>query len=169
MTQGSGSAAGRWDSELAQLSGGRLFAFADWPVPDVPNGAGVYTIWRSADFLYVGMAGRGDTQDSTVAVATGLRRRLNSHASGRRSGDQFCVDICDRFVLPRLASVQIQAIGEGTILLDELTRELVRTELGFRFVIMADAYGARDLEKQIRVSGLPGVGQPFLNPGSTPD
>ena len=32
--------AGHWDSELDQLAGGRLFAFADWPVPDVPNERG---------------------------------------------------------------------------------------------------------------------------------
>ena len=31
-----------------------------------------------------------------------LWTRLGSHASGRRSGDQFNVYICDRFVVPAL-------------------------------------------------------------------
>jgi hypothetical protein len=32
----------------------------------------------------------------------GLWTRLNSHASGRRAGDQFNVYICDRFIVPVL-------------------------------------------------------------------
>lgn len=86
-------------SLLDALEHGELFWFANWPVAAVPrSGAIVYTVWdRSSRFIYVGMAGRGET---TAARGSGPFGRLNSHASGRRSGDQFCVYICDRLVLP---------------------------------------------------------------------
>ena len=38
--------------------------------------------------------------------AKGLWTRLNSHAIGRSSGDQFCVYACDRFVVPHLSDHQ---------------------------------------------------------------
>ncbi len=59
--------------------------------------------------MYVGMAGRSLTQESITdkrqdpLARAGLWGRLNSHASGRRSGDQFYVYVADRLVLPRLA------------------------------------------------------------------
>ena len=48
---------------LGFLEHGQLFWFADWPVAAVPrSGAIVYTVWdRSSRFIYVGMAGRGET------------------------------------------------------------------------------------------------------------
>ena len=86
---------------LDALEHGELFWFGDWPVVAVPrSGAIVYTVWnRSGQFIYVGMAGRGET---SAARGSGPFGRLNSHASGRRSGDQFCVYVCDRLVLPTL-------------------------------------------------------------------
>ncbi len=34
--------------------------FSDWPNAEVPRrAAGVYTIWRQEEFIYVGMSGRG--------------------------------------------------------------------------------------------------------------
>lgn len=47
---------------------------------------------------------------------------LNSHAMGRRSGDQFCVYVCGRFVVPRLTSAQQAEVGDGRLSLDALTR-----------------------------------------------
>jgi hypothetical protein len=94
--------------ELRSLESGKSYRFSDWPNESVPNvTAGVYTIWDDDRFIYVGMAGRGlgaedlDSPDEPRKTE-GLRNRLNSHASGRRSGDQFCVYVCDRFVVPRL-------------------------------------------------------------------
>src|SRR5215475_6178752 len=79
--------------------------FSDWPNPAVPAfGAGVYTVWHSdGRFMYVGMSGRGITTE-TIRRNTpqGIYTRLRSHASGRRSGDQFCVYVTDRLVLPIL-------------------------------------------------------------------
>lgn len=87
------------DEQLAALASGSRYRFADWPNPEVPNSrAGVYTVWDGDDLIYVGMAGRGMVAElppmelpSGLRKLQGLRSRLNSHASGRRSGDQFCI------------------------------------------------------------------------------
>ena len=62
--------------------------------------SGVYTIWNGGVFLYVGMAWAH--RDDSNPKAVGVFGRLSSHASGRRSGGQFCIYICDRFVVPEL-------------------------------------------------------------------
>src|SRR6266436_8405612 len=97
-----------------ELSRGSAYLFADWPNPLVPTfGAGVYTIWHNdGRFIYVGMSGRGITAD-TIRRNTpqGLYTRLRSHASGRRSGDQFCVYVADRLVLATLTQKDIADIA----------------------------------------------------------
>jgi len=88
------------------LSRGPVYLFADWPNVAVSTfGAGVYTIWHSdGRFVYVGMSGRGiTTETSRRNTPQGIYTRLQSHASGRRSGDQFCVYVADRLVLPALS------------------------------------------------------------------
>src|SRR3954451_17903342 len=103
---------------LSRLSSGSLFWFADWPCGEVPrSGALVYTIWdRSGRFIYVGMAGRGLVDDpaagTTLRTGFGPWGRLTSHASGRRSGDQFCVYVCDRLVLPTVVD-RVPEIAAG--------------------------------------------------------
>jgi hypothetical protein len=78
------------DQYINELSRGALHSFADWPNPSVPTfGAGVYTVWHNdGRFIYVGMSGRGITAE-TVRRNTpqGLYTRVQSHASGRRSGE----------------------------------------------------------------------------------
>jgi hypothetical protein len=75
-----------------ELASGPLFQFADWPEERVPRrAAGVYTVWRGNVLIYAGMSGRGAQREDFVAspggpAAKGLWTRLNSHASGRRSG-----------------------------------------------------------------------------------
>ena len=154
---------------LAELRDGPLYRFADWPNPAVPNGRiGVYTVWHGDQLFYVGMAGRAigpssDTSGPAPAKLTGLRSRLASHASGRRSGDQFCVYVFDRLVLPRLSSQQIQDAAQGQLSLDGLTRQLIRQSLSYRFTLLSDAATARAVERDIQRDGL--VGQPpLLNP-----
>ena len=44
--------------------------------------------------------------------------RLASHASGRRSGDQFLIYVCDRLVLPRLGN-RIGEIAGGALSLGD--------------------------------------------------
>jgi hypothetical protein len=83
---------------ITELSCGDARPFANWPDPAVPTfGAGVYTIWhKDGRLIYVGMSGRGITA-GTIQRNTpqGIYTRLHSHASGRRSGDQFCVYVAD--------------------------------------------------------------------------
>ena len=51
-----------------ELASGPLFSFADWPNDLVPRReAGVYTIWRADEFIYVGMSGRGAQREDFVA------------------------------------------------------------------------------------------------------
>ena len=110
-----------------------MLRFADWPDGRVPRrAAGVYTVWRGAEFLYAGMSGRGAQREDFVAqpgqraAAMGLWTRLNSHASGRRSGDQFNIYVCDRFVVPALTAGQQRQVADGRLLLDQLTRDEFR-------------------------------------------
>lgn len=112
------------DAELFDhLAHGPLHWFREWPNAEVPPfGAGVYTVWDDAGTLiYVGMSGRTitiDTQPRTKPY--GLYTRLASHAGGRRSGDQFCVYVADRLVLPSLTAEQVRLIGAGALEFDAL-------------------------------------------------
>jgi hypothetical protein len=101
---------------VSNLSSGTLHSFASWPNPSVPTfGAGVYTVWhRDGRFIYVGMSGRGMTAETKRRnTPRGMYTRLQSHASGCRSGDQFCVYVADRLVLPTLSPDDITGIASG--------------------------------------------------------
>ncbi len=152
-----------WD-----LAEGNRHAFCDWPVSAVPDvAAGVYAIWDNDQLIYVGMSGRGATR-SLLEVKRfdgkrfGLFTRLASHASGRRSGDQFCVYVADQLVLPRLSADQIDAISRRELRFDNLVKEYIHSNLDFGFVETWDGEIARDAEDDARSGAL---GQkPLLNP-----
>ena len=81
---------------VESLATASLHRFADWPNRAIPEVcAGVYTVYeRSGKFIYVGMAGAQLTEEAienkqAAGKRSGLFDRLNSHASGYRSGDQF--------------------------------------------------------------------------------
>ena len=150
-------------SGLEELAAGQLFRFADWPIREVPPSPGLYTIWQGEQFLYVGMAGRGTGTRSL------LPGRLDSHASGCRSGDQFCIYVCDRLIVPRLTCDQLKQVGDGQLSLDALTRQYVRERLSFRFVATTDGLAALSVERNIKRHGLLQIGKPFLNPDARPD
>jgi hypothetical protein len=159
---------------VRELETGPLHRFRDWPNDQVPKrAAGVYTVWDSDRLVYVGMSGRAMTADALAvspggrAVPKGLRTRLNAHASGRRSGDQFCVYICDRFVVPALTPSQQHQLGAGSLSLDGLTRQFVHDRLSYRFVVTADGIEAARLEAEVRRGAL-SVGPPYLNPLEPP-
>jgi len=145
---------------LEELETGSLYWFADWPIAAVPRtGAIIYTIWnREGQFLYVGMAGRGEQ----TARGSGPFGRLASHASGRRSGDQFCIYVADRLVLSALHN-RLAEIASGSLLLDLETRAFIRANLGFRFVSVENGRAALELERQVQQGALK-AGPPFLNP-----
>lgn len=148
-------------TDLAQ---GQLHAFGDWPTTSVPKGPpGVYTVWRGVEFLYVGISWR-EPSPTGGSTTKGLWGRLDSHAAGRRSGDQFCIYVCDRFVLVSLSPGDIQEVAAGALSLDGLTRDYIRTNLAYRYVTTASGKDARELETVIRRGGLLEQGQPLLNP-----
>lgn len=146
---------------LTTLLAGPILWFADWPTNAVAvprSGSAVYTVWdRAGAFLYVGMSGR-----SSTATGSGPFGRLNSHAGGRRSGDQFNVYISDRFVLPRVHN-RVSEIAAGTLSLDKLTRDYIRAELGFRVTALSSPADAFTLERRLQ-RGEWDAGRPILNP-----
>ena len=101
---------------------------------------------------------------TATGMSKGLWGRLDSHASGRRSGDQFCIYVCDRFVLGTMSQEEIREVSEGSRSLDRLTREFIRSNLEYRFVTTETGGEAREMEATIRRDGLLDHGRPLLNP-----
>lgn len=169
----------KWNSaippmEIVQpLQHGWEHHFAEWPNRDIePAPAGVYTIWEGNRFIYVGMAGRTlgidpenvPTDETPVTKPKNpLFSRLGAHANGRRSGDQFCVYVCDRFVVPSLDREQQRLIAEGSLKLDALTREFVQRNYSYRYITKLGGYRAIQLERLVQRGALD-AGRPYLNP-----
>ena len=111
------------------------------------------------------MAGRGLTAADLRlrSKTTGLFSRLASHASGRRSGDPFCLGVCDRFVLPMLSPAHVEQIAQGSASLDTMTRDFIRGHLSFSWRATSDGATALALERTLRM-GESSAGPPFLNP-----
>jgi hypothetical protein len=147
------------------LTTGRLHSFRDALHETLPLACiGVYTIWRGPDFVYVGIAGRNLDLAAEHTRVRGIRDRLDSHRSGRRSGDQFAVYVCDRLVLPTLSQEQIRRISVGELSLDALTRVYIHENLTFRFATTPSYKEAMVIETAF-ARGETEVGLPQLNPG----
>jgi hypothetical protein len=152
---------------ITDLAHSMPHSFAEWPNSSVPTfGAGVYSVWHTdGRFMYVGMSGRGMTAETKRRnTPQGLHTRLQSHASGRRSGDQFCVYVADRLVLPTLSQDDIAAIASGRHSMDAFVRRYIHENLRYRFAMLPDAATAFAAEAAIK-SGAWGFGRPLLNPG----
>jgi hypothetical protein len=150
-----------------ELAAGTLYWFSDRPNEAVPHfGPGVYTIWhRDGRFIYVGMSGRSITSDSKPGKSPqGLYTRLQSHFRGRRSGDQFCVYVADRLVLPSLSSEAIKDVVAATHQMDAHVRTYIHENLGYRFEMLPDGKAAFALEALIKSGEWP-HGKPLLNLG----
>src|SRR4051794_18778273 len=84
---------------LATLQESESFRFADWNQhrPSVPrSGWAVYTLGADEQHrVDVGIGGWSASADE----GKGLISRLTSHANGQRSGDKFCIYVCDRLIL----------------------------------------------------------------------
>jgi hypothetical protein len=87
--------------------------------------------------------------------------KLEQSCTGARSGDQLCVYIADRLVLPTLAKEQIKAISERTNAYDYLVRVFNHANLSYRFVLTHDGEKAINLEREARSGSLGPL--PFLN------
>lgn len=150
----------------ATLSGvmDRRFRFGDWRNPEVPRvSAGVYAVWRhDTQLIYIGMSGR-NIEAHQGSRPYGLVTRLGAHASGRLSGDQFCVYIANRFVIPDLTQDQLPLFATGELRLDSLTKQYIHQHLTYDFILIETGCEARDLERQGRTGELLGT-KPWLNP-----
>jgi hypothetical protein len=124
--------------------------FSDWSSASVPSAVGVYAIWDHERLLYVGRTGN-------------LRDRLKSHAIGRRSGDQFCVYVFDRLVLPVLSAGEIREAAENLTSLDVKVRDYIRKHCSYSLVTTANKDDALSLEQRA-CRGFLSIGKPLLNP-----
>ena len=117
-----------------QLNRQPVHAFADWPNREIPKGQpGVYLVYQGTKWIYIGMSFKN------------LQSRLNQHASGRRSGDQFCVYLGDRLVMPKLGIDQMKDLFSGELSLDHEIKKFVRSQLSYRYLLVKDDPTARAL------------------------
>lgn len=124
------------------------------------SGAGIYTIWDAdGELINVGIAGRNPE-------GRGLTSRLRSHASGRRSGDQFCIYVADHYVMPDLTREQIEAIRDGQLSMDALIREHIHAEFTYRFAEAASYAEAMAVKNAVKSGALGRL--PPLNPTRRP-
>ncbi len=158
---------------IERLAGADRQRFRDWPDHELPRVAcGVYAVWEGSALLYVGMSGHGASAEAVArrierGKPWGLRTRLNSHASGRRSGDQFCVYVADRLVLPAMTRTEIEEVGRGERSLDAMTRAYVRERLSYAYVVTRDGGEALRVEHVGRSDGVGGQ-LPLLNASTLP-
>jgi hypothetical protein len=141
------------------------FPFASWPNVSVPAvAAGVYAIWMDNELIYCGMSGREiDSKGKAAPKKHGLITRLNSHASGRLSGDQFCVYVANRFVIPCLKAEELPLFASGALTLDARTKKFIHDHLDYAYALVETSADAYELERAARRGDVFDV-QPYLNP-----
>jgi hypothetical protein len=141
------------------------FRFADWPNNEVPNvAAGVYAVWHIDQLIYCGMSGR-ELEKAIASKKTryGLVTRLESHSRGRLSGDQFCVYVANRIVIPTLNPEQLIHFASGKISLDYLTKEHIQKHFEYQYAVVQSSRAAFELEMECRKGFIFGQ-KPLLNP-----
>ena len=144
----------------------KRYRFSEWPNTEIPLiTAGLYVIWDDKQLIYCGMSGREieKYKYSNSKKKYGLINRLNSHASGRLSGDQFCVYVANRIVIPSLEPELLEQFRDGTMNLDRLTKRYVHDRLEYQYALVessAEAFAAENLCRDGTVFGV----KPYLNP-----
>ena len=144
----------------------KRYRFSEWPNTEIPLiTAGLYVIWDDKQLVYCGMSGREieKYKYSNSKKKYGLINRLNSHASGRLSGDQFCVYVANRIVIPSLEPELLEQFRDGTMNLDRLTKRYVHGRLEYQYALVessAEAFAAENLCRNGTVFGV----KPYLNP-----
>lgn len=143
------------------------FAFRDWPNEAVPKvAAGVYAIWNDGLLVYCGMSGRGfEKKIKQNPKEFGLVTRLRSHASGRLSGDQFCVYVANRLVIPNLDPDDLSRFATGEVNLDQFTKSYIHESLDYQYCTVSGSTEAYALEERCRRGVVFGQ-KPLLNPAS---
>jgi len=61
--------------------------------------------------------------------------------------DPFCVYVGDRLVMSKLSIDQMKGVFSGEYSLDDAIKEFVRSQLSYRYLLVADDPTARALEK----------------------
>jgi hypothetical protein len=130
----------------------RRHKFLDWPNSEIPAvAAGVYAIWDGDVLVYCGMSGREvEKASASPRSRFGLITRLASHASGRLSGDQFCVYVANRLVIPPLKPEQLSKFATGELNLDTLTKAYINQRFEYQFAFVESSAEAYALEKRCR-------------------
>ena len=137
--------------------------FQEWPNPTVPAvAAGVYVVWREGQLIYAGMSGR-NIEKQQHRKKYGLVTRLESHAKGRLSGDQFNVYVANRFVVPGLTAKQQSQMSAGSLTLDILTRQYIHQYFQYQYLIVDHSKEAFAIERLCQ-AGYIFNQKPFLNP-----
>lgn len=124
---------------------------------------GVYTIWKGAQFLYVGTAGRAWKDDLNPKRMKGIKDRLDSHWNGRRSGSTLALSVWDRLVMPDLSAEQRRQVASGHLDPNIATKDYIRKHLSYRFIVLDSYAEALEIEKRFR-AGETQLGLPLLNP-----
>ncbi len=139
------------------------FKFSDWPNKQIPLvAAGIYAIWNGNDLIYCGMSGR-EIEKNLHKKKYGLVTRLHSHSTGRLSGDQFCVYVANRLVIPSLKPIDLPLFANGQLKLDGLTKLYIHDHLDYQYVIVDSSAKAYAVEVKARNGELFGQ-KPTLNP-----
>jgi len=126
------------------------------------NVAGVYAVWDGSSLIYVGMSGR-EIEKNRHRAKYGLVNRLHAHASGRLSGDQFCVYVANRLVIPSIEVEILPKFASGEITLDKLTRAYIHKHFEYQFAVVNTSQAAFELEDSARTGDVFGK-RPLLNP-----
>ena len=128
--------------------------------------AGIYVIWDKQTLLYVNTAGKDlDKAQRSGKTKFGLISRLNSHASGRAAGDQFCSLMANRLIIPSLTSTQLNKFREGSITLDQVTKKYIQTNLEYQYLVVDNFQDALDLEDHCKSGAIFGI-KPFFYPST---
>ena len=141
----------------------KLYKFSDWPNKDIPSvAAGIYAIWNDDELFYCGMSG-SEIDKNQHNKKYGLVTKLDSHAIGRLSGDQFCVYVANRLVIPTLKQSDLPLFANGQLKLDTLTKQYIHEHLEYQYVLVDSSAEAYSVETEARSGKLFGQ-KPMLNP-----
>ena len=135
-----------FDSSISPIS------FSKDPRRHIPNkGSIIYSVCdKDEKFIYIGISGLQKSLEKRSPLS-----RMISHASGRRSGDQFCIYIHDFYVIPKLIEKGEYSPSIGV--LDKLTKDFVQSNLSYRFIEFETDDSdeiVRRLENQIKSGAL---------------
>jgi hypothetical protein len=134
--------------------------FSEWLKSDIESvRTGVYCIWNENDELvYVGMSGREYSKKIGSTKPYGLRLRLHKHASGKLSGDQFCVYVANRIIIPQLLSENLSEysskFSDGTLTLNLKVKEHIHKHFSYNFTYTENEQESYLLEDYIRKKGI---------------